>query len=83
MTKSNAKELASRNINVNCVAPGFIETDMTDKLNDQQREAILQNVPINRLGKPDDIAKAVLFLASSDADYITGQVLTVDGGMVM
>ena len=83
MSKSNAKELASRNINVNCVAPGFIETDMTDKLNEQQREAILQNVPIKRLGKPEDIAKAVLFLASSDADYITGQVLTVDGGMVM
>jgi len=83
LTKSNAKELASRNINVNCVAPGFIETDMTYKLNEQQKEAILQNVPIKRLGKPEDIAKAVLFLASSDADYITGQVITVDGGMVM
>lgn len=83
LTKSNAKELASRNINVNAVAPGFIETDMTDKLNDQQRETILSNVPIKRLGKPEDVAKAVLFLCSSDSDYITGQVLTVDGGMVM
>jgi 3-oxoacyl-[acyl-carrier protein] reductase len=83
LTKSNAKELASRNVNVNCVAPGFIETDMTDKLNDQQKEAILANVPIKRLGKAEDVAKAVLFLCSSDADYITGQTLTVDGGMVM
>ena len=83
LTKSNAKELASRNINVNAVAPGFIETDMTDKMNDQQKEAILSNVPIKRLGKPEDVAKAVLFLCSSDSDYITGQVLTVDGGMVM
>lgn len=83
LTKSNAKELASRNINVNAVAPGFIETDMTNKLNDQQRETILANVPIKRLGKPEDVAKAVIFLCSSDSDYITGQVLTVDGGMVM
>lgn len=83
LTKSNAKELASRNINVNCVAPGFIETDMTEKLNEQQKLAILNNVPIKRLGKPEDIAKAVLFLCSSDSDYITGQVITVDGGLVM
>ncbi len=83
LTKSNAKELASRNINVNAVAPGFIETDMTDKLNDQQKEAILNNVPIKRLGKPEDVAKLVAFLASSEADYITGQVISVDGGMVM
>lgn len=83
MTKSNAKELASRNINVNAVAPGFIETDMTDKLNDQQKEAIVSGIPIKRLGKPEDVAKAVLFLSSNDSDYITGQVLTVDGGMVM
>ena len=83
LTKSNAKELASRNINVNAVAPGFIETDMTDKLNDQQKETILTNVPLKRLGKPEDVAKTVLFLCSSDSDYITGQVLTVDGGMVM
>lgn len=83
LTKSNAKELASRNINVNAVAPGFIETDMTDKLNDQQKEAILNDVPIKRLGKPEDVAKLVAFLASSEADYITGQVISVDGGMVM
>lgn len=82
-TKSNAKELASRNINVNAVAPGFIETDMTDKLNDQQKEAILNNVPIKRLGKPEDVAKVVAFLAGSDSDYITGQIISVDGGMVM
>ncbi len=82
-TKSNAKELASRNINVNAVAPGFISTDMTEKLNDQQREAILSNVPLKRLGLPEDVAKTVLFLAGPDSDYITGQVLTVDGGMVM
>lgn len=82
-SKSNAKELASRNINVNVVAPGFIETDMTNKLTDQQKEAILANVPIKRLGKPEDVAKTVAFLCSSDSDYITGQVITVDGGMVM
>jgi 3-oxoacyl-[acyl-carrier protein] reductase len=83
LTKSNAKELASRNINVNCIAPGFIETDMTGKLTDQQKETILINVPIKRLGKPEDVAKAVLFLSSSDSDYLTGQVITVDGGLVM
>jgi len=83
LTKSNAKELASRNINVICIAPGFIETDMTGKLNDQQKEVILNNVPIKRLGQPEDVAKAVLFLSSSDSDYLTGQVITVDGGMVM
>ncbi len=83
LTKSNAKELASRNVNVNCVAPGLIETDMTGKLNEHQRGTILSNVPLRRFGKPEDVSKAVLFLCSSDADYITGQVLTVDGGMVM
>lgn len=83
LTKSNAKELASRNITVNAVAPGFIATDMTDKLNEQQKEAIMANVPLKRLGTPEDIAKVVSFLVSSDADYITGQVIAVDGGMVM
>lgn len=83
LTKSNAKELASRNICVNAVAPGFIDTEMTAKLTDQQKEAILTNVPIKRLGKPEDVAKTVSFLASSDSDYITGQVITVDGGLVM
>lgn len=82
-TKSMAKELASRNITVNAVAPGFIETEMTAKLNEVQREALMKNVPMGRLGKPEDIAKAVGFLCSEDADYITGQVITVDGGMVM
>jgi 3-oxoacyl-[acyl-carrier protein] reductase len=83
LTKSNAKELASRNINVNAIAPGFIETDMTSKLNDQQKDAILINVPLKKMGKPEDVAKLVSFLSSSDSDYITGQVITVDGGMVM
>lgn len=83
MTKSNAKELASRNVTVNTVAPGFIETDMTDKLTDQQKDAILANVPLKRLGKPADVAKLVVFLCSEDAGYITGQTISVDGGMVM
>ncbi|MFA7228364.1 MAG: 3-oxoacyl-[acyl-carrier-protein] reductase [Melioribacteraceae bacterium] len=82
-TKSNAKELASRNINVNAVAPGFISTDMTEKLNEQQKEAILSNVPLKRLGTPEDVAKTVIFLAGGDSDYITGQVFAVDGGLVM
>jgi len=82
-TKSTARELASRNVNVNAIAPGFIETDMTAKLNDQQKEALLTNVPLKKMGKPEDIAKVVAFLCSSDADYMTGQVLSVDGGMYM
>lgn len=82
-TKSLAKELAGRNINVNCIAPGFIQTSMTQKLSDPIQEKILNNIPLSRLGQPHQIAQAVLFLASEWADYITGQVLTVDGGMVM
>lgn len=82
-TKALAKELAPRNIMVNCVAPGFIRTAMTDKLNESQKEAILKEIPLARLGEPIEIANAVWFLASSLADYITGQVLAVDGGMVM
>ncbi len=82
-TKSMAKELASRNITVNAVAPGFIETEMTAKLNDTQREALAKNIPMGRLGSPEDVAKAVSFLCSENANYITGQVITVDGGMVM
>lgn len=82
-TKSTAKELASRNINVNAVAPGFITTDMTEKLNDKQKEAIMAQVPLKRMGAPEDIAKTIVFLASADSDYITGQVIKVDGGMVM
>jgi 3-oxoacyl-[acyl-carrier protein] reductase len=82
-TKSMARELASRNITVNAVAPGFIETEMTAKLNEAQREALLRNVPMARMGKPEDIARVVAFLCSEDADYITGQVIAVDGGMTM
>jgi 3-oxoacyl-[acyl-carrier protein] reductase len=80
-TKSLAKEVASRGISVNCIAPGFIETDMTHALNDKQKEAILSEIPMQKMGQPKDIANAALYLAL--AEYITGQVLTVDGGMVM
>jgi len=82
-TKSVARELASRGITVNAVAPGFIETDMTAALNEQLRGEALKTIPLGALGKPEDIAEAVLFLAGPAARYITGQVLTVDGGMVM
>jgi len=82
-TKSTAREVASRGITVNAVAPGFIETNMTAKLNDKQREALMNNIPLNRLGTPEDIAKVVGFLSSDEAAYITGQVIAVDGGMTM
>ncbi|HWF44799.1 MAG TPA: 3-oxoacyl-[acyl-carrier-protein] reductase [Candidatus Kapabacteria bacterium] len=82
-TKSIAKEVASRNITVNAVAPGYIETDMTAKLNDAQREAMLGMVPLKRAGTPLDVANVVAFLASHAADYITGQTIVVDGGMAM
>ena len=82
-TKSVAKELATRGITVNAIAPGFIETDMTAALGDKVREGILGNVPLGRFGSPDDIAHAAVFLAMEPSGYITGQVLTVDGGMVM
>lgn len=82
-TKSVAKEVASRNINVNAIAPGFIETEMTDKLNDKQKEAIFNLIPMKKLGKADDIANTVAFLASDYSDYITGQVISVDGGIKM
>jgi 3-oxoacyl-[acyl-carrier protein] reductase len=82
-TKSIAKELASRNITCNAIAPGFIKTDMTEKLNEKQIEAIMSNVPLKRMGEPKDVANAVLFLASDLSDYITGQVLVVDGGLAM
>jgi 3-oxoacyl-[acyl-carrier protein] reductase len=82
-TKSLAQELASRNIAVNCIAPGFINTRMTDVLSEAQKEGILKKVPMGRIGCPEDIANAAVFLASHLSDYITGQVLTVDGGMVM
>jgi 3-oxoacyl-[acyl-carrier protein] reductase len=83
MSKSLAAEVASRNITVNCVAPGFIATAMTDALNDKQKQAILARVPTNRLGLPDEVAAAVVFLASQEAAYVTGHTLHVNGGMAM
>ncbi|WP_100404513.1 3-oxoacyl-[acyl-carrier-protein] reductase [Bacillus solitudinis] len=83
LTKTMARELANRNIHVNAVAPGFIETDMTDELNDDMKVQLLGQIPLATLGKPENIATVVRFLVSSDADYMTGQTLHVDGGMVM
>lgn len=82
-TKSLAREVASRGITVNAVAPGFIQTDMTDALTDEQKTAMLDQIPLARLGNPEYIAKAVAFLASDDAAYITGETLNVNGGMYM
>jgi 3-oxoacyl-[acyl-carrier protein] reductase len=83
MMKSIGKEYARRGVTANCVAPGFIATPMTDKLNEKQREAILQMVPSGRLGTPEDVAAAVVYLASDEAAYVTGQTLHVNGGMAM
>jgi 3-oxoacyl-[acyl-carrier protein] reductase len=83
LTKSSAKELASRGIRVNAVAPGFIATKMTDALSEDVRARMLEAIPMRRLGTPRDVARAVVFLAGEDASYMTGQVLTVSGGMVM
>jgi 3-oxoacyl-[acyl-carrier protein] reductase len=83
LTKSTAKELASRNIRVNAVAPGFIESKMTEVLPDDVKQKMLDQIPMSRLGQPGDIARAVLFLASEASSYITGQTLTISGGMVM
>lgn len=83
LTKATARELASRGITVNAVAPGFIETDMTDKLSDTVKENACKQIPLGKMGNPEDIAEAVVFLASEKAAYITGQVLCVDGGMAM
>jgi 3-oxoacyl-[acyl-carrier protein] reductase len=83
MVKSIAQEYAKRGVTANCVAPGFIATPMTDKLNDKQREAILARVPAGRLGTPDDVAAAVVYIASDEAGYMTGQTLHVNGGMAM
>jgi 3-oxoacyl-[acyl-carrier protein] reductase len=82
-TKSLAREIGSRNITVNAVAPGFIDTDMTRELAEEQRDALVSQIPLSRLGDPEDIASAVAFLAGSEAAYITGETLHVNGGMYM
>ncbi|MBT3216276.1 MAG: 3-oxoacyl-[acyl-carrier-protein] reductase [Candidatus Marinimicrobia bacterium] len=83
LTKSMAQELAPRGITVNCIAPGYIETDMTDSLTDNIKENITKQIPLGRIGKPKEVAALALFLSSDEAEYITGQTITVDGGMVM
>jgi len=83
LTKTTAREVASRGINVNAIAPGFIASDMTDKLTDDVKAVVTKNIPFGEMGTPDDVANAVVFLSSDKAKYITGQVLCVDGGMVM
>jgi 3-oxoacyl-[acyl-carrier protein] reductase len=83
MTKSLAQEVASRNVTINCIAPGFIATAMTDALNDQQKAAILGKIPAGAMGRPEDIAAAAVYLASDEAAYVTGQTLHVNGGMAM
>ena len=83
LTKTTAKELAPRGINVNAIAPGFISTDMTEKLPDEAKNSLLAQIPLSRFGEPGDIAKVAVFLASEDSAYMTGQTLCVDGGMVM
>ncbi len=83
LTKTVAKELASRNINANAVAPGFIQTAMTDKLSEDIKKKMMEAIPLAKLGTPEDVANVCLFLASEESSYITGQVITIDGGMVM
>ena len=83
LTKAAAKELASRGITVNAIAPGFIETDMTDALPEKVKEATVSQIPLGRFGRPQDVARLAAFLASESSGYITGQVIHVDGGMVM
>ncbi len=82
-TKSLAKELGSRGVRVNAVAPGYVETSMTEQLSEQAREALTSRIPLNRTGRPEEVARAILFLASEDAAYITGHVLVIDGGLAM
>lgn len=83
LTKTVARELASRSVLVNAVAPGFIQTAMTDKLSEEVKKAMLGQIPLNKMGSPEDVAQAVLFLSSPESDYITGQVINVNGGMLM
>ena len=83
MTKSIAKEVASRCITANCIAPGWIETSMTDILNEEVKNKLLSQIPMGKIGSPDDIANTVIFLASDEAGYITGQTITVDGGRII
>jgi len=83
LTKTAAKELAPRNINVNAVAPGFIQTEMTEKLSGEARDAFLHAIPLQRPGTPEDVARVVCFLAGPDSDYVTGQTINIDGGLVM
>jgi len=83
MTKSLAKEYAKKNIRLNCVSPGFIATDMTKNLKEEYKEELLKNVPLNRLGTGEDIAKTVIFLSSNHSTYITGETIHVNGGMYM
>ncbi len=83
MSKSLAIEYAKKNININCISPGFISTAMTDKIDEKFKEAIIAKIPSNRLGKPEDIANAVIFLASADSDYINGETIHVNGGMYL
>jgi 3-oxoacyl-[acyl-carrier protein] reductase len=82
-TKSMAKELGNRRININAVAPGFIDTAMTNVLDEEIKDEILSSIPLNRVGKPEDVANLVAYLCSNEADYITGQVIHVDGGMLI
>ena len=83
LTKATAKEIGSRGITVNCIAPGYIATDMTGQMDDNAKDLLISQIPLGRIGSPDDIAATALFLASDEAGYITGQTFTVDGGMVM
>ncbi|MEM7617330.1 MAG: 3-oxoacyl-ACP reductase FabG, partial [Pseudomonadota bacterium] len=83
MTKSLAYDTSSRSVTVNCVAPGFIKTAMTEKLNEQQQAAIMSKIPLGYFGEPDDVAAAVIYLSSNEASYVTGQTLHVNGGMLM